>query len=216
MINEDKDIYQIAEGFINIANQKMALGLEKISKERGIDLSSYSLISYGGAGGQHSCDLAEILGIKKVIIHPLSSVLSAYGIAKSQIRIIRKVQKVIDLPKNINLKEQLSIPFKKLEDEAIKEVMSQGVDKRRILIDKKISLKYKGTFSNLTFDFIENDNPDYQNLFSKEYLKRFGHQKKEHPILIDFLIIEAYENHETKVNLNNNIDFFQTGEISNN
>tara|TARA_Y100001954_G_scaffold238801_1_gene308621 strand:- start:23 stop:3652 length:3630 start_codon:yes stop_codon:yes gene_type:complete len=209
MINEEKDIYEIAEGFINIANQKMALGLEKISKERGIDLSSYSLISYGGAGGQHSCDLAEMLGIKKVIIHPLSSVLSAYGIAKSQIRTIKKIQHTINLPKNEKLKEQLSIPFKKLEAKAVEDLISQGVDKERIVIDKKISLKYQGTFSNLTFDFIKNNIPDYPNLFSNEHLKRFGHIKKDHPILIDFLIIEAYENHETKVNLSDNIDFFK-------
>ena len=86
----DKSIYKIAEGFITIANQKMALGLEKISKQRGIDLKSYTLVSYGGAGGQHACELADLIGIRKILIHPLASVLSACGIGKAQIRNIQK------------------------------------------------------------------------------------------------------------------------------
>ena len=214
MINEKKDIYQIAEGFIDIANQKMALGLEKISKERGIDISSYSLISYGGAGGQHSCDLADILGIKKVIIHPLSSVLSSYGIAKSHIRTIKKRQCSLPLIHSPDLKKQISIPFKELEGEAIKDLVSQGVDKNKILIYKKISLKYKGTFSSLNFKFTDDEHLDYEQLFSQEHLKHFGHSKKDHPILIDFIIIEAYEDYETKINLDDDVEFFKKNESS--
>ena len=214
MLNENKDIYQIAEGYIHIANQKMALGLEKISKERGVDISSYALISYGGAGGQHACDLAEMLGIKEIIIHPLSSVLSAYGIAKSQIRTIKKRQCSIPLPHFSNLKSKLSIPLGKLEEEAVNELISQGVNKRDILINKKISLKYEGTFSSLNFNFNENEVRDYSKLFSDKHLKRFGHSKKDHPIIIDFIIIEVYQNYETNINLNDNIDFYKKNEGS--
>ena len=40
-----------------------------------------SLASFGGAGGQHACEIAHILGISTVLIHRYSSILSAYGLA---------------------------------------------------------------------------------------------------------------------------------------
>jgi 5-oxoprolinase (ATP-hydrolysing) len=44
-------------------------------------LSFVRLAAFGGAGGQHACDIAEILGIKTIVIHRYSSILSAYGLA---------------------------------------------------------------------------------------------------------------------------------------
>jgi 5-oxoprolinase (ATP-hydrolysing) len=80
---------EVAEGFIDVAVQNMARAIKKITIERGHDPSEYVLNSFGGAGGQHACLVAESLGIKNIFIHDLASVLSAYGIGQAEQRILK-------------------------------------------------------------------------------------------------------------------------------
>ncbi|MEN9681072.1 MAG: hypothetical protein RLZZ627_965 [Pseudomonadota bacterium] len=69
----------LAEGFIQIAVQQMANAIRKISIGAGHEPQGYVLQCFGGAGGQHACLVAEALGIQRVLLHPLSGVLSAFG-----------------------------------------------------------------------------------------------------------------------------------------
>jgi 5-oxoprolinase (ATP-hydrolysing) len=70
---------QVAEGFIEIAVGNMANAIKQISVQRGHDVTEYTLTSFGGAGGQHACLVADALGMKTVFVHSLAGVLSAYG-----------------------------------------------------------------------------------------------------------------------------------------
>jgi 5-oxoprolinase (ATP-hydrolysing) len=70
-----------AEGLIAIAVANMANAIKSVSVARGHDPASYALMSFGGAGGQHACLIADALGMDRVLVHPLAGVLSAYGIA---------------------------------------------------------------------------------------------------------------------------------------
>jgi len=71
---------QAAEGALAVALERMAEAIRRVSIERGHDLREAVLCSFGGAGGQHACALAELLGMRQVLLHPLAGVLSAYGI----------------------------------------------------------------------------------------------------------------------------------------
>ena len=71
---------QAAEGALTVALERMAEAIRRVSIERGHDLRQAVLCSFGGAGGQHACALAELLGMRQVLLHPLAGVLSAYGI----------------------------------------------------------------------------------------------------------------------------------------
>ncbi len=82
-IDPAREPAEIAEGYIRIANENMAAAIKKISVERGIDVSDYTLQCFGGAGGQHACEIAESLGINRIFIHQHSSLLSAYGMGLS-------------------------------------------------------------------------------------------------------------------------------------
>lgn len=66
--------------FIDIANEKMAEAIRKISVQKGHDPGAYGLLSFGGAGGQHACALATLLGMKKIILPYDAGLLSAFGI----------------------------------------------------------------------------------------------------------------------------------------
>ena len=64
----------------------MAEAIKKISVARGYDVTHYALNCFGGAGGQHACESPTRSAIKTVLIHPLSSLLSAYGMGLADIR----------------------------------------------------------------------------------------------------------------------------------
>ncbi len=79
---------QVAAGALAIAIETMAAAIRRISIQRGHDLRGALLVSYGGAGGQHACRLAEQLGLAQVLLHPLAGVLSAYGIGRAEQRLL--------------------------------------------------------------------------------------------------------------------------------
>ena len=87
---------EVADGFIKIAVENMANAIKKISVQRGYDVTRYALNCFGGAGGQHACLVADALGMTRVLMHPFSSLLSAYGMGLADIRATR--EQAIELP----------------------------------------------------------------------------------------------------------------------
>ena len=81
---------EVADGFIKIAVENMANAIKKISVQRGYDVTRYALNCFGGAGGQHACLVADALGMTRVLMHPFSSLLSAYGMGLADIRATRE------------------------------------------------------------------------------------------------------------------------------
>ena len=79
----------VAEGFLRIAVENMANAIKKISVQRGHDVSGYCLTVFGGAGAQAACAIADTLGMETCLIHPMASLLSAYGMGLADIRAVR-------------------------------------------------------------------------------------------------------------------------------
>ncbi len=78
--------HALAEGCLAIAVDNMAHAIKKVSVARGYDLTEYALVSFGGAGGQHACLVADALSMRTILISPLAGVLSAYGIGQAEHR----------------------------------------------------------------------------------------------------------------------------------
>src|ERR1700682_1446138 len=91
---------QVAAGALQIAVGSMANAVKRISVMRGYDVSGYTLQCFGGAGGQHACQVADALGMSRVFIHPLGGVLSAYGMGLADPLVIRgaAVERALDEP----------------------------------------------------------------------------------------------------------------------
>jgi 5-oxoprolinase (ATP-hydrolysing) len=85
-----------AEGLVAIAVANMANAIKSVSIARGHDVTRFALVSFGGAGGQHACLVADALGIETVMIHPLAGVLSAYGIGIAARREV--CERTVELP----------------------------------------------------------------------------------------------------------------------
>ncbi|QXE37917.1 hydantoinase B/oxoprolinase family protein [Streptomyces sp. GMY02] len=81
---------EVAAGYLEIAVLNMANAVKKISVQRGHDITRYALTSFGGAGGQHACAVADALGVDTVIVPPLAGVLSAYGIGLADATAMRE------------------------------------------------------------------------------------------------------------------------------
>jgi Hydantoinase/oxoprolinase len=72
-------------GFIRVANESMCRPIRELTQVKGRDTSRHVLACFGGAGGQHACAIARSLGIKVVLIHRYSGILSAYGMTLADV-----------------------------------------------------------------------------------------------------------------------------------
>ena len=134
---------QVADGFIRIAVENMANAIKKISVQRGYDVTRYTLNCFGGAGGQHACLVADALGMTSVLIHPFSSLLSAYGMGLADIRSVR--QQAIEEPFGQDARATLETLARKLSSGATEEVAGQGVVPDKIKVHVRAHVRYAGT-----------------------------------------------------------------------
>lgn len=95
-IDPSAPIEQLAAGFLEVAVQSMANAIRHVSVRQGIDPAGFTLVAFGGAAGQHACRVAAAAGLDAVLIHPLASVLSAYGIGVAERQAVRRLG--LDLP----------------------------------------------------------------------------------------------------------------------
>src|SRR5215475_6590805 len=137
----DRKAEEVADGFIKIAVENMANAIKKISVQRGYDVTRYALNCFGGAGGQHACLVADALGMTRVLIHPFSSLLSAYGMGLADIRAIR--EQAIEEPLGEAAAHRTIDVFESLGTAAADELRQQGVDQIDIFMRKHI--RYSGT-----------------------------------------------------------------------
>jgi 5-oxoprolinase (ATP-hydrolysing) len=142
-IGAGRSAEQVADGFIKIAVENMANAIKKISVQRGYDVTRYALNCFGGAGGQHACLVADALGMTSVLIHPLSSLLSAYGMGLADIRSVR--QRAIEEPFGEKARKTLESVARRLARDAVAEVKGQGVAANKIRLHVRAHVRYAGT-----------------------------------------------------------------------
>ncbi len=142
-IGDGRSAEQVADGFIRIAVENMANAIKKISVQRGYDVTRYALNCFGGAGGQHACLVADALGMASVLIHPLSSLLSAYGMGLADIRSVR--QQAVEEPFGEEARAIVQKIARSLARDTIAEVAGQGVAADKIKVHVRAHIRYAGT-----------------------------------------------------------------------
>ncbi|MGC1272670.1 MAG: hydantoinase B/oxoprolinase family protein [Planctomycetaceae bacterium] len=140
---------ELARGFRTIAIEAMARAIRTVSIARGYDPADYTLVTFGGAGGQHACELADVLGITTVLAHPHAGVLSAYGIGVADIRRFgeRPILKVV----TSELVRELETAFDELAKQATADVLAEGIARDRLEMPRRLlDLRYVGTETSIT------------------------------------------------------------------
>jgi 5-oxoprolinase (ATP-hydrolysing) len=180
-------VEEIAEGFLTIAVEKMANAIKKISLQKGYDLSEYALFCFGGAGGQHACLIAENLGMKTIIIHPLAGVLSAYGIGVSDVRVIK--EKTIHQLFSQDIFSKINQEYEQLEKQGIEELKKQtAIAEDSLEIKRKIYLKYQNTDFNLEINY--SNYAEIKEQFNQIHKQRYGFIMLEKYLIVDQISVE--------------------------
>ncbi len=133
----------LAEGFIAIANDSMANAIKKISVAQGHDVTEYVLACFGGAAGQHACLVADALGMRRVMVHPLAGVLSAYGIGLADQRILR--QRAIEAPLDERTLARAGAELDRLQDECRSLAGADGFDVAAATFRRGLLVRYSGS-----------------------------------------------------------------------
>jgi 5-oxoprolinase (ATP-hydrolysing) len=186
-IGQPRTPEQVALGFIEIAVRNMANAIRRVSVERGYDVSSYVLNTFGGAGGQHACLVADQLGMHQVFLHPLAGVLSAYGIGLADTTAMRERTAEVEL--TADALRSIEALFGDAEREARAELASQGVSPERIRVLRKVHLRYQGTDSAVPVSFGTLE--DMLREFEILYQRRFSFLLPERSVIAGILTLEA-------------------------
>ena len=152
---DDRPPEQVAEGFLRIAVANMANAVKKISVQKGHDVTRYVLTTFGGAGGQHACAVADALGIRTVLVPPMAGVLSALGIGLADTTAMR--EQSVEMRLETPALERLTTVAESLEQTARAELLDEGIRVERIRVGRRVHLRYEGTDTPVPVELAEVD-----------------------------------------------------------
>ncbi|MEL7445511.1 MAG: hydantoinase B/oxoprolinase family protein [Pseudomonadota bacterium] len=186
-LNDGRVAEAVAEGFLDIAVEHMAQAIKKISIARGHDVSGYALNCFGGAGGQHACLVAERLGIRTILLHPMSGVLSAYGMGLARVEIERQKVLGIELAQILSADvERARIELEKQNAAALGE---QGVGAASLEHWTAGLLRYQGTETSIRIPLDSAD--EMRREFERRHRQQYGFTAPEKGVLFDTLVVES-------------------------
>jgi 5-oxoprolinase (ATP-hydrolysing) len=175
------DAFELAQGFIEVANANMVRAIRKISVAKGYDPADYVLVAFGGAGGQHACAVARALGMRRVLIHPQAGLLSAYGIGLADVRRFRE-RAVLQIYSSETL-AALEPVFRELEGDARREVLADGVAEANLRQPhRSLDLRYRGIESTLNVSAPADGN--FAARYAELHAQQFGYRRDGRPIEI--------------------------------
>jgi 5-oxoprolinase (ATP-hydrolysing) len=186
-IGDGRSAEDAADGFIKIAVANMANAIKKISVQRGYDITGYALNCFGGAGGQHACLVADALGMTKVLIHPHSSLLSAYGMGLADIRATR--QQAIERPFDAKALAAIRRTATALGRTTKSEVAGQDVPAAKIKIIPRVHLRYAGTDTALMVK--AGSLAAMKTAFEKAHKAQFGFIDRTKSLVVEAVSVEA-------------------------
>ncbi|MFL5258498.1 MAG: hydantoinase B/oxoprolinase family protein, partial [Hyphomicrobiales bacterium] len=184
-IGDGRTAEEVAEGFITIAVDNMANAIKKISVARGYDITQYALNCFGGAGAQHACLIADALGMRTVLVHPLAGVLSAYGMGLADVRSHR--HEAVEQPLDDEIGEKLSGIAKRLAAATVDELEKQGIGKPDV--HARAHLRYAGTDSSLIVPLAGAE--AMQRNFEELHRRQFGFITPEKALVVEAVSVEA-------------------------
>ncbi len=161
---------EVADGFLAVASESMANAIRKITIERGEDVRDFTLCCFGGAGGQHACRVASILGMRRIWLHPLAGVLSAYGMGLADVRVER--QRSVDVELEDAASTALADVVAALIQACEDELSAQHIATSRQTVEVRFGLRVRGT--DTIIEVPQASVQDMRDAFAEAYRARFG------------------------------------------
>ena len=185
---DQRSAAEVAAGFLDIAVANMANAIKKISVQRGYDITRYVLATFGGAGGQHACAVADALGMTEVLIHPLAGVLSAYGMGLASVTAMRETAVEAELSSGVAAR--LDQVAGELEAAARDELAGGGA----VHSVRRAHLRYQGTDTSLPVPLGGVD--EMVDAFEAAYRQRFSFLTRDKPVIVEAVSVEVTAGHD--------------------
>ena len=176
---------QLAQGFLRIAVENMSNAIKKISVQRGYDVTRYTMNCFGGAGGQHACLVADVLGIETVFIHPFAGVLSAFGMGLADVRAIKEHQFEQDVSHIAAAEAVLA----DLDHQTRAQVHEQGIPDAQISLVHSAHIRTDGSHQSLPVAY--GSEAEMRAGFDAAHQQRFGFIPSYQRLIIELLTSEA-------------------------
>ncbi|NUR05283.1 MAG: 5-oxoprolinase [Streptomyces sp.] len=183
---DDRTPEQVAEGYLQIAVANIANAVKRISVQKGHDVTRYALTTFGGAGGQHACKVADSLGIRTVLVPPMAGVLSALGIGLADTTVMR--EQSVEAPLEPASMPAVLKTADGLEGAARAELLAEDVPEDRIQVTRRAQLRYDGTDTTLTVELTEHDT--MRHTFEERHRATYSFTL-DRPIVVEALSVEA-------------------------
>ena len=173
------DPIALAEGYLEIANTNMAQAIRTVSIARGYAPEQYLLVSFGGAGSQHACSIADSLGMKTILIHPQAGILSAVGIEQAEIT--HQCQRGIYETLNDELLDDISSSIQELASQAIKAVKEADILEHRIEVTVSSEIRFAGVDQAIVIPLVTSAATDAltDNLSANDLISQFHIQHQQ-------------------------------------
>ena len=173
----DCSLLEAAKGIVRLANEHMARALRVISVERGHNPADYALLCFGGAGGLHACDLAELLNMGRIVIPARAGVLSAMGMLVSEPG--RELSWPVLKPLASLTDQDIEHWFQSLEADARNQLTNEGCEPRGIIFRHQLELRYKGQSATISINW--NSGGAHEALFHEAHSRASG-LRLPHPV----------------------------------
>ena len=177
----------VAEGFLAVAVENMANAIRKITIERGEDVRDFVLCSFGGAAGQLACQVAEVLDVQRVWLHPMAGVLSAYGMGLSDIRVER--QQSLDEPFDDETLARLPRRIGSLQSECDHSLAEQHVPRANRKFVVTLGLRVRG--SDTIIDVGHGRADAMLAEFAEAYRRRFGAEPDSDRLIVSTIKVDG-------------------------
>ncbi len=197
------DVFEVAEGAINIACVDMARANSLITTSRGRDPRSYLPVLFGGAGGMHACKISDEIGVKKALIVPNSGVASAMGATMMPFSTYSEKTLYSELDQT-DL-ELLNSELAALKQQVIKDLVVQGVRESNIETHNEFHMRYVGQNyeimikdSNECYD--QSELQELKHKFNEAHLKERGINEIKFPVaIVDIRVMGASKQEEVSL-----------------
>ncbi|KAJ6177982.1 hypothetical protein N7519_008443 [Penicillium mononematosum] len=170
---------EVALGFLKVADESMTRPIRNLTEARGFETSAHHLASFGGAGGQHACNVAASLGISRIIIHKYSSILSAYGLALAEI--VHEAQEPM-AAYYVGAEELIIGKLQGLINHTIKQLQTQGFVEEQLRHEIFLNMRYEGSDTSLMI--LKPEDGDFLSAFIERHRREFNFTFQR-PVIID-------------------------------
>ncbi|MCY3005966.1 MAG: hydantoinase B/oxoprolinase family protein [Planctomycetota bacterium] len=185
---ESMDAARLTEGLRRIANEQMAAAVRAISIEQGADPRDHVLVGFGGAAGQHICEIAQLLDMDRIIDPPEAGLLSALGMGLAQVKRSANYP-IYRLLGQIELGEYDSVR-KELVERLNGELALEGLDPEHQVYRGEVELRYVGSEGSLRI--LWDDQPEgWPVRFESAYRDKFGVVRPDHPLELTCLWLQG-------------------------